>query len=208
VFFWVYFSIWVFSVLLGVLKKNEWKKLNPLILWEKIKCRDNEKIIMCWFFVKKKECYLWCFFREDSFRDIIRGKKRENLSMIRAIYQAANVIKAWWSLCQWSSKNRWVKPTWAMTHDSLYNECQDKRTSNIMRCFARSMRRSWEDVVWSRGVSVDLTYTWPEESDKLDGIWDETMIDFLNFLDQWIEKKLSMDGVAIRYELWRSTMMI
>jgi hypothetical protein len=65
------------------------------------------------------------------------------------MYQAANVTKALWSFCQWSSKNRWVKPTWAMTHDSLCNECQDKRTSNIMRYFAGSVRRPWEDVVWS-----------------------------------------------------------
>jgi hypothetical protein len=55
---------------------------------------------------------------------------------------------------------------------------------------------------------VNLTYTWPEESGKLDGIWDETTIDFLNFLDQWIEKKPSMSDVAIRCELWRSSMMI
>jgi hypothetical protein len=68
---------------------------------------------------------------------------------MRAMYQAANVIKVWWSLYQWSSKNRWVKPTWAMTHDSMCNEYQDKRTSNIMRCFAGSVWRSWEDVVWS-----------------------------------------------------------
>jgi hypothetical protein len=69
--------------------------------------------------------------------------------MMKAMYQATNVTKAWWSLCQWSSKNRWVKPTWAMTHDSLCNEWQDKRISNIMRCFAGSVRRPWEDVVWS-----------------------------------------------------------
>jgi hypothetical protein len=42
----------------------------------------------------------------------------------------------------------------------------------------------------------------------LDDIWDETMTDFLNFLDQWIEKKPSMDGVSIRCELWKSVMMI
>jgi gag-polypeptide of LTR copia-type len=140
-----------------------------------------------------------------------RKKKKENLSIIRAMYQAANVTKAWWSFCQWSSKNRWVKPTWAMTHDSLCNECQDKRTSNIMRYFAGSVRRPWEDVVWSHmkkcGVGVNLTYTWSEESDKLDGIWDEITIDFLNLLDQWIEKKPSIDGVVIRCELWRSAMI-
>jgi hypothetical protein len=38
---------------------------------------------------------------------------------------------------------------WAMTHDSLCNECQDKRISKVMRCFAGSMRKPWEDVVWS-----------------------------------------------------------
>jgi hypothetical protein len=65
------------------------------------------------------------------------------------MYQAANATKVWWSFCQWSSKNRWVKPTWAMSHDSLFNECQDKITSNIMRCFAGSVWRPWEDVVWS-----------------------------------------------------------
>jgi hypothetical protein len=97
---------------------------------------------------------------------------------------------------------------WAMTHDSLCNECHDKRTSNIMRYFAESVRKSWEDVVWSRGVGVNLTYTWHEESAKLDDIWDKTTTDFLNFLDQWIEKKSSIDYVVIRYELWRSTMMI
>jgi hypothetical protein len=81
-----------------------------------------------------------------------------------------------------------------------------------MRYFAGSVRRPWEDVVWSHmkkyGVGVNLTYIWPEESGKLDDIWDETTIDFLNFLDQWIEKKPSMDDVAIRCELWRSAMMI
>jgi hypothetical protein len=51
-------------------------------------------------------------------------------------------------------------------------------------------------------------YTWHEESAKLDDIWDKTTTDFLNFLYQWIEKKSSIDYVVIRYELWRSTMMI
>jgi hypothetical protein len=51
------------------------------------------------FFVKKEEKKKSIFlcgvlFREDSFRDIVR-KKKENLSMMRAIYQAANVTKAW-----------------------------------------------------------------------------------------------------------------
>jgi hypothetical protein len=32
------------------------------------------------------------FFRENSFRDIVREK---NLLMMRAMYQAANVTKAW-----------------------------------------------------------------------------------------------------------------
>jgi hypothetical protein len=137
--------------------------------------------------------------------------------MMRAMYQAANVTKVWWSLCQWSSKNQWVKPTWAMTRDSLCNECHDKRTSNIMRCFAGSVRRPWEDVVLSHlkkyGVEPRCgceshIYTWPEESGKLDDIWDETTIDFLNFLDQWIEKNTSMGDVAIRCELRRSAMMI
>jgi hypothetical protein len=77
--------------------------------------------------------------------------------------------------------------------------------------------RPWEDVVWShmkknavwsRGVGVNLTYTWPEESDKLDGIWDETVTDFSGCLAEWIEKKPSMDGVVIRCELWRSAIMI
>jgi hypothetical protein len=65
-----------------------------------------------------------------------------------------------------------------------------------------------KNAVLNRDVGVNLTYTWPEESGKLDSIWDEITIDFLNFLDQWIEKKPSIGGVAIRYELWRSTMMI
>jgi hypothetical protein len=132
--------------------------------------------------------------------------------MMRAMYQVANITKAWWNFCQWSLKNRWVKPTLVMTHNSLCNECHDKRTDNIMRCFAGSVRRPWEDAVWSHikkyGVGVNLTYTWPEESDNLDGIWDEITTDFLNFLDQWIEKKPSMDDVAIRCELWESAMMI
>jgi hypothetical protein len=67
---------------------------------------------------------------------------------------------------------------------------------------------TYKNAVWSRGVGVNLTYTWLEELGKLDGIWDETTTDFLNFLDQWIKKKPSMDDVSIRCELWRSVMMI
>jgi hypothetical protein len=46
------------------------------------------------FFIKKKrrEKKRVFFFCEDSFRDIIREK---NLLMMRAMYQAANVTKAW-----------------------------------------------------------------------------------------------------------------
>jgi hypothetical protein len=33
-------------------------------------------------------------FREDSFKDIVREKKK-NCQMISAMYQAANVTKAW-----------------------------------------------------------------------------------------------------------------
>jgi hypothetical protein len=65
-----------------------------------------------------------------------------------------------------------------------------------------------KNTAWNRGVGVNLTYTWPEQSGKLDGIWDEITTGFLNFLYQWIEKKPSMDRVAIRCELWRNTIMI
>jgi hypothetical protein len=34
------------------------------------------------------------FFREDSFRDIVREKKKKNLSMMRDMYQETNVTKA------------------------------------------------------------------------------------------------------------------
>jgi hypothetical protein len=45
---------------------------------------------------KRKECF-FCgvFFREDNFRDIVREKKKVNLSMLRAMYQATNITKAW-----------------------------------------------------------------------------------------------------------------
>jgi hypothetical protein len=45
---------------------------------------------------KKKLVSFFCgvIFGEDSFRDIVREKK-ENLSMMRGMYQAANVIKVW-----------------------------------------------------------------------------------------------------------------
>jgi hypothetical protein len=74
--------------------------------------------------------------------------------MMRGTYQTANVTKAWWSLCQW----------W-----SLCNECEDKRTSNIMKYFARSVRRPWEDVVWSHMKKIRCgceshIYTWLEKS--------------------------------------------
>jgi hypothetical protein len=37
-----------------------------------------KKISCVIFFVKKtrKKCFLWCFFRENSFRDIIRKKRK------------------------------------------------------------------------------------------------------------------------------------
>jgi hypothetical protein len=34
------------------------------------------------------------FFREDSFRDIVREKRKKNLSMMRDMYQETNVTKA------------------------------------------------------------------------------------------------------------------
>jgi hypothetical protein len=45
--------------------------------------------------LKKRKKNYGVLFHEDSFRDIVREKKKENLSMMRAIYQAANVTKAW-----------------------------------------------------------------------------------------------------------------
>jgi hypothetical protein len=110
--------------------------------------------------------------------------------MMRTTYQAANVTKAWWNFFQWSSKNRWVKPTWVMIHDSMCNECKDKRTSKIMRYFVESVWRPWEDVVWSQmkkygveprcGCESHIYMTWKVR--QLDDIWDEITIDFLNLL--------------------------
>jgi hypothetical protein len=50
--------------------------------------------------LKKKEegkSVFFCgvLFREDSFKDIVREKMKKKLLMMRAMYQAANVIKAW-----------------------------------------------------------------------------------------------------------------
>jgi hypothetical protein len=188
-----------FFCVVGSIEKKMSEKNWILLFCEKRKSVGIMKKLSCVDFLLKKSVFCGVLFREDSFRDIIR-EKRKKMSMMRAMYQAANVIKAWWSLCQWSSKNWWVKPTWAMTHDSLYNKCQDKRTSNIMRCFAGSMRRSWEDVVWSRGVGVNLTYTLPEESHKLDGIWDEIMIDFFEF-PKSMNREETVNGWR-RYSLW------
>jgi hypothetical protein len=149
-------------------------------------------------------------FYEDSFRDIVREKKKGNLSMTRVIYQAENVTKTYWSFCQLSSKNRWVKPTWAMTHDSPCNECQDKRTRNIMRYFAGSVRRPWENVVWSHmkkcgveprcGCESHIYMTWRVR--QLDSICDETTTDFLGFLAEWIEKKPSLFAASYEEVQW------
>jgi hypothetical protein len=106
-----------------------------------------------------------------------------------------------------------------MTHDSLCNECHDKRRCGVATLWDILLEvcedyekmwcgATWKNAVWSHVVDVNLTYTWPEESGKLDGIWVETTIDFLNFLDQWIGKKPSMGDVAIRCELWRNSIMI
>jgi hypothetical protein len=65
------------------------------IFCEKKKCRKNEKKISCVEKRREKKKKRVLFFREDNFRDIVRVKKKENLSMMRVMYQAANVIKAW-----------------------------------------------------------------------------------------------------------------
>jgi hypothetical protein len=54
-----------------------------------------KKISYVDFFVKKKEGKKSVLFREDSFKDIVREKKKKNCQMISAMYQAANVTKAW-----------------------------------------------------------------------------------------------------------------
>jgi hypothetical protein len=59
-----------------------------------------KKISYVDFFVKKKKrekrvFFCGVLFREDSFKDIVREKKKKNCQMISAMYQAANVTKAW-----------------------------------------------------------------------------------------------------------------
>jgi hypothetical protein len=71
--------------------------------------------------------------------------------------------------CAISARIRELATLW----DVLLEVCEDHEN---MWCGA-----TWKNVVWSRGVGVNLTYTWPEESGKLDVIWDETTIDFFEF---------------------------
>jgi hypothetical protein len=149
----------------------------------------------------------------DSFRDIVRKKncqwwelciKQRMLQKRGEVFASGLRRIGEWSrheqclmiACAMSARIRELATLW----DVLLEVCEDHEK---MWCGA-----TWKNAVWSRGVGVNLTYTWSEESGKLDGIWDETTIDFLNFLDQWIEKKPSMSDVAIRCELWRSSIMI
>jgi hypothetical protein len=45
---------------------------------------------------EEKSIFFGVLFREDSFKDIVREKKKkENLSMMRVMYQATNVTKVW-----------------------------------------------------------------------------------------------------------------
>lgn len=146
-------------------------------------------------------------------------KEKKDLSMVGDIYQAANVIKVWWSFCQWSLFEESVSEADVSndSRESLRNECQDKRTSDMMRWLLEVFedhekmwcKTTW-DAVWSRGVGVKLTYTWPEES----GNWmaEEMKPQLIlraskerrRMLAQRIEKKLSKDGTVIRCGQLRS----
>jgi hypothetical protein len=89
-----------FSVLLGVLKKKykmSEKKLNPLILFYFCEKRKNVGImkkyhVLIFLLKKRKEYFFVVFFFVKIVLEIVRKK---NLSMMRVIYQAANVTKAW-----------------------------------------------------------------------------------------------------------------
>jgi hypothetical protein len=52
-----------------------------------------KKISYVDFLLKKSVFFCGVLFREDSFRDIVREKKKENLSMMRVMHQAINITK-------------------------------------------------------------------------------------------------------------------
>jgi hypothetical protein len=81
-----------FFVLLGALK-NEWKKIPLFFLWEKKRCRDNEKNIMWWFFFVKKEEKKKKEKSGDSFRDIVRKKIVNDESYVLSSEYYKSVVK-------------------------------------------------------------------------------------------------------------------